>query len=77
MSRESRRFTDEHVRGREPVERAFGVLKGRWRILNTEVDEEISRVKVTVMAYCVLHNICILQEDDTAIQPVENEDFRN
>ena len=73
MSRESRRFNDEHVRGREPVERAFGVLKGRWRILNTEIDEEISRVKVTVMACCVLHNI--LQEDDTAIQPVENEDL--
>ena len=65
MSRESRRFNDEHVRSREPVERAFGVLKGRWRIINTEVDEEINRVKVTVMA----------QEDDTAIQPVENEDL--
>ena len=75
MSRESRRFNDEHVRGREQVERAFGVLKGRRRILNTEVDEEISQVKVTVMACCVLHNICILQEDDTAIQPVENEDL--
>ena len=60
-------FNDEHVRGREPVERSFGHLKGRWRILLNEIDEETSRVKVTVMACCVLHNICIMSEDDTVI----------
>ena len=49
------------------MERSFGHLKGRWRILLNEIDEETSRVKATVMACCVLHNICIMSEDDTVI----------
>ena len=33
-------FNNEHARGREPVERAFGHLKGRWRVLMNERNVE-------------------------------------
>ena len=72
----NRRFNEEHVRGRVPVEIAFGHLKGRWRILNTEIDEETSRVKKTIMTCCILHNICVSENDSTPqiLPPPESEE---
>ena len=61
-------FNNEHARGREPVERAFGHLKGRRRVLMNESSEETKQVKVSVLTCVVLHNICIMSEDDTGIE---------
>ena len=40
------------------IEGAFGVLKGRWRILLNKVSLEPSFVANIVVACCVLHNVC-------------------
>lgn len=45
------------------VERAFGMLKGRWRIALKKVKQKTSTLKKTVIAACVLHNICIERGD--------------
>ena len=78
-----KRFNDEHARGTEPVERAFG--EGRWRVLMTESSEETKRVKITVLTWVVLPNICIMSHDGTEIEhyidsgylPADEEDTTN
>ena len=42
------------------IERAFGMLKGRWRILLKRVDVHLKNVPKLVSTYLVLHNICII-----------------
>ena len=45
------------------VERAFGMLKGRWRILLKRVDVHLKNVPDLVSTYLVLHNMCIIFGD--------------
>jgi len=55
---------------RKDVERAFGVLKGKWKILGRPLrpmtTEKISKY---VYACCILHNM-IIKDDGRAISPV-------
>ena len=46
------------------VERAFGMLKGRWRILLKRVDVHLKNVPDLVLTCLVLHNMCIIFGDD-------------
>ena len=55
------------------VERAFGHLKGRWKILMTENNENLDRVHITVTVCVILHNICILSQDDTEIEGCDDD----
>lgn len=41
------------------VERALGVLKGRWRCLRKELEIVTENVPGTTSVCCILHNICI------------------
>ena len=45
------------------VEGAFGVLKSRWRITLKTIEQKTITLKKTVIAACVLHNICIERDD--------------
>ena len=45
------------------VERAFGMLKGRWRILLKRVDVHLKNVPDLVLTCLVLHNMCIIFGD--------------
>lgn len=45
------------------IERAFGHLKGRWRRLKQLNMARIDLIPKTVVACCVLHNICVMQND--------------
>ena len=56
------------------VEQAYGILKGRWRNLLKSMEEHISTASITIMACCVLHNICIDVGDPTEIDPECDED---
>ena len=53
------------------VERAFGMLKGRWRILAKKNQQHYKSVSRTVTAACVLHNFCQMQGESY------DEDLRN
>ena len=44
---------------RSCFETAFGMLKGRWRSLLKKVVQETRTLSKTVLAACILHNICI------------------
>ena len=39
-------------------ERAFGVLKGRWRILLNRLDCRFANAPKVILSCCILHNIC-------------------
>ena len=45
------------------VERAFGMLKGRWRILLKKIDIHLKNVPELVSSCLVFHNICIILGD--------------
>ena len=53
-----RSFNRRLSSARVVVERAFGVLKGRWRILLKRLDNRFANVSEIILSCCILHNIC-------------------
>ena len=43
---------------RVTVERAFGMLKGQFRILMKRINVDLGNVVKTIITCCVCHNIC-------------------
>ena len=58
MAANHQKFNLALSQGRVAIERAFGILKGRWRILLGKVSLEPSYAADVVIACSVLHNIC-------------------
>ena len=56
---DEREFNKKLRAARSVVERAFGMLKGRWRLLLKKVEQQTRTVSKTVLAACILNNICI------------------
>lgn len=50
----------------------FGLLKGRWRCLLNKLDETVEKVSSTIIACCILHNICLEVNDPTEIDVVSD-----
>lgn len=64
---------------RSVIERAFGLLKGRWRLLLKKIEQRQTTVPRSVTAACVLHKFCIMQgdafdADDDRPPPVDQND---
>ena len=57
------RYNYVHSSIRATIERAFGLLKGRFRRLKYLDQENVETMTNTIAAACCLHNICIIQED--------------
>lgn len=58
-----------HSSTRMVIERAFGLLKGRWRsLLHVLAVNRVDFVPYHILACCVLHNICLLQKDKLHMQ---------
>ena len=58
------KFNKKLSGARVNVERAFGILKARWRMLLKRLDSQITNVSDTIIACCVLHNFCQLQNEE-------------
>lgn len=57
-----------HSSARMSIERSFGLLKGRFRSLLSLLDmERVDLIPEFIIACCVMHNICFLQNDDFPI----------
>ncbi|XP_066596274.1 putative nuclease HARBI1 [Prorops nasuta] len=64
-----------HSSARICIERAFGLLKGRFRsLLNLFVMNRTDLIPMHILACCVLHNICIMQNDELHINDVNAAD---
>jgi hypothetical protein len=73
MPRSERQFNYFHSCTRIAVERAFGLLKNRWRILNRTLNMKTpSSAGRTIVACLVLHNLTINAKDSINIpDPVD------
>ena len=58
LTRSEKLFSKKFCSARVTAERAFGILKVRWRCLLKRLDNRIENVSAVVIACCVLHNIC-------------------
>lgn len=55
-------YNEKHSRTRQPIERAFGLLKGRWRRLKHFDMENVQEIPSVISAACVLHNFCLIAD---------------
>ena len=56
-------------------EHAFGMTKGRWRVLLKRLDEDSDRIPDTIIACCVLHNTCVLRGDEFDIDDSDDDNY--
>jgi hypothetical protein len=59
MTPAQQRFNRAHASCRNVIERTFGVLKGRWRILLGLNVMDMTLACYLIQACCQLHNLCI------------------
>lgn len=57
-------YNTAHAATRSVIERAFGLLKGRWRRLKYLELHSTDSLPQVIIAACVLHNLCIQEKDD-------------
>lgn len=78
LTNKQKNFNFCHSSARIVIERAFALLKGRFRSLLSLLDmERVDLIPEFIIACCVLHNICLLYNDDFPIVDidfVENND---
>jgi hypothetical protein len=71
------RFNKRHSSVRSTVERAFGHLKGRFRRLQNVPLHNSEDICKLIYAACILHNLCLLHEDDIEAYILIEEDPNN
>lgn len=59
-----RNFNVIHARTRQVVERSFALLFGRFRRLRDLDMNRVDLIAPTVLAACVLHNVCLMLPDE-------------
>ena len=64
LTEDQKKFNKELSKARIISEHAFGLIKGRWRVLLKRLDEDHKRTPDTIVACCVLHNICIMRNEE-------------
>lgn len=81
LSRTQRSFNFLHSSTRMRVERAFGILKGRFRSLLHGLDMTVENSARTILVCCILHNLCVqmddeLDEQDLVLDGPESDAFQ-
>ena len=61
---DQRNFNKRLSQSRVHSERAFGILKARWRSLLKRLDNRIENVSAVIITCCTLHNICQINNDE-------------
>ena len=58
LNRSQRNYNKTLSSARSSVERAFGILKARWRILLKRLDNKFCNIPEVILTCCILHNFC-------------------
>ncbi|XP_024882531.1 protein ANTAGONIST OF LIKE HETEROCHROMATIN PROTEIN 1-like isoform X1 [Temnothorax curvispinosus] len=75
MTQRQRNCNFCHASARIAIERAFGLLKGRFRsLLTTLAMDRVDLIPLHILACCVLHNVCLMKNDDFNIEVIEDVD---
>ena len=85
LSREELWFNRKHSSTRMSVERAFGILKSRFKEIGTKSSLKLDFLPTVVHSCCVLHNILLSSKDRTLDQilvdcnlpPMDDMDYTN
>lgn len=65
LTEEQKRFNNYLSANRVVIERAFALLKGRFRRLKY-LDTELENGVDIILSCCILHNICLLKHEDVS-----------
>ncbi|EZA58185.1 hypothetical protein X777_01549 [Ooceraea biroi] len=69
LTKRQKNYNYCHSSSRTVIERAFGLLKARWRsLLNVLAINRMDFTAYHILACCVLHNICLLNQDEIQLQ---------
>ena len=55
------------------IENAFGILKGRFRLLNRNLEcatDDVKRATTLITAIFTLHNFLVHEQDPTRVEPI-------
>ncbi|KAI4469606.1 hypothetical protein MML48_1g02433 [Holotrichia oblita] len=63
LTEEEKKFNKIHSSTRVLIENSFGLLKGRFRQLLQIHMFDVDKISKFIIACCVLHNLCIIEED--------------
>lgn len=77
LAPQQRRFNTVLSSLRQKVERAIGLLKGRWRKLLFLDHLDLTLSVHLVISACVLHNVCLLNDDyyECCMDDEDNDDY--
>ena len=64
MQQEDINYNYCHSATRMVIERAFSLLKGRWRKMKFVDVTRVKEIPTMIIASCVLHNICLSHDED-------------
>ena len=64
LTQTQKKYNQKHSAIRSAVERAFGLLKGRFTRLQYLDQRNNETIISTVVCACILHNICIINNDE-------------
>ncbi|CAN7980971.1 unnamed protein product, partial [Ixodes pacificus] len=73
LTEQHRKYNTKHATTRVAIERAFGILKGRFRRLKYIEARRPERIVTTIVAACVMHNAC-MEWRDIYDGPLHTED---
>lgn len=72
LSAKESNYNKIHARTRNAIERAFSLLKNRFRRLKYLDMGDVQGIPSTIMACCILHNVCLNSVED--ILDIQNSD---
>ena len=78
LTAKQRRYNTAHSSTRMVVERSIGLLKNRFRKLKTMMDiDKTDDLPEIIVSACILHNICIIEDDINDFLDDSNDDDDN
>ena len=78
LTNEEKLYNTSFSRRRTTIERAFGVLKRRFRLLLLGIDMvDLTEIDRLIMAACVVHNICMLYDGEEDFVDDDHDDIED